>query len=57
MAVFLRPGQRQAGAFGVSYDADRGDAGGSAGVIHNPNARLALTDQRRRLPVFEHRYH
>ncbi|KAK9844106.1 hypothetical protein WJX81_004664 [Elliptochloris bilobata] len=53
MAAFLRPGERQPGAFGVSFDADRGNAG--TAVLHNPNARLALSDQRRRLPVFEHR--
>ena len=36
-----------------SLDADRGNA--SSTVIHNPNARLALSEQRRRLPVYEHR--
>ena len=55
MGPFLRPGERQAEAFGVSFslDADRGNA--SSTVIHNPNARLALSEQRRRLPVHEHR--
>jgi len=56
MAAFLRPGERQAGAFGVSFAADRSDAAENVqAVVHNPNERLALADQRRRLPVYKHR--
>ena len=40
-------------AFGISFSADRDD--GSTALLHNPNERLGLQDQRRRLPVFQHR--
>jgi len=53
MAAFLRPGEKRPGAFGVTFDLD---AGGSQAVhIFNKNERLALQEQRRRLPAFQHR--
>ena len=55
MATFLRPGTKQAGAFGIAYDLDRdADRGGSAPVF-NKNEHLAVQDQRRRLPIWQHR--
>lgn len=55
MAAFLRPGERQSGAFGVSFDTDR-DAAAASLPTFNHNEKLALQDQRRRLPVYQHRY-
>ncbi|BDA45458.1 probable ATP-dependent RNA helicase DHX35 [Coccomyxa sp. Obi] len=54
MAAFLRPGERQSGAFGVSFDTDRDTAAASLPTF-NRNEKLALQDQRRRLPVYQHR--
>ena len=54
MSTFLRPGERRPGAFGISFDADR-DAG-AAVPTYNQNEKLALQEQRRRLPVFQHRH-
>lgn len=54
MAGFLRPGERAPAAFGLSFDSDRGEAGGAA-PIYNKNERLALAEQRRRLPIYAHR--
>ena len=57
MASFQRPGQRQASAFGISYAADR-DTGGAPSalpLLYNKNERLAISDQRRRLPIHAHR--
>ena len=58
MASFLRPGQAAQAAFGISFDADReagGGGGGGAVPAHHPDARLALGEQRRRLPIYAHR--
>lgn len=53
MAAFLRPGEKRQGAFGVTFDLD---AGASQAVpIFNKNESLALQEQRRRLPAFQHR--
>ena len=53
MAAFVRPGEKRQGAFGVTFDLD---AGASQAVpIFNKNERLALQEQRRRLPAFQHR--
>ncbi|KAL4419831.1 hypothetical protein ABPG75_006929 [Micractinium tetrahymenae] len=54
MAGFLRPGERAPVAFGLSFDSDRGEAGGAA-PVYNKNERLALAEQRRRLPIYAHR--
>jgi hypothetical protein len=54
MSTFLRPGERRPGAFGISFDADR-DAG-AAVPTYNHNEKLALQEQRRRLPVYQHRH-
>lgn len=55
MAAFLRPGEKRQGAFGVTFDLD---AGGTQAVpIFNKNERLALQEQRKRLPAFQHRCH
>lgn len=54
MAGFLRPGERAPAAFGLSFDSDRGEAGGTA-PVYNKNERLALAEQRRRLPIYAHR--
>ena len=54
MAAFLRPGERKAGAFGISFDSDR-DAGATV-QPYNHNEKLGLQDQRRRLPVYQHRH-
>jgi len=54
MATFLRPGSKQPSAFGVSFDTDR-DAGGAPAPAFNPRERLAIADQRRQLPIYEHR--
>ena len=57
MASFLRPGQASKAAFGISFDADREAGGGGGGAVpaHHPDARLALGEQRRRLPIYAHR--
>ena len=53
MASFLRPGQQAPSAFGLSFD-DR-DAAGAAPPVYNKNERLAISEQRRRLPIYAHR--
>lgn len=57
MSSFLRPGQQAASQFGISFDADRGESsgGGAAAPVWNRNERLALDEQRRRLPIYAHR--
>ena len=57
MSSFLRPGQQAASAFGLSFDTDREAGGGGAGAapVYNKNERLAISDQRRRLPIYAHR--
>lgn len=52
--AFLRPGARQASAFGVSFDTDR-DAVAPLPPVYNRNERLEVAEQRRRLPIYEHR--
>ena len=54
MASFLRPGDRRPAAFGVSFDVDR-DERGAAPPVYNRNERLAVAEQRRRLPIYVHR--
>ncbi|KAK9901246.1 hypothetical protein WJX75_002237 [Coccomyxa subellipsoidea] len=54
MGAFLRPGERQPGAFGISFDSDR-DTNAASVPAFNRNEKLALQEQRRRLPVFQHR--
>ncbi|EIE20207.1 putative DEAH [Coccomyxa subellipsoidea C-169] len=54
MGAFLRPGERQPGAFGISFDSDR-DKNAAVVPTFNRNEKLALQEQRRRLPVFQHR--
>ena len=54
MAAFLRPGEKRPGAFGVTFDLDAGAS--QALPVFNKNERLALQEQRRRLPAFQHRY-
>lgn len=52
--MFKRPGEVHAGAFGISFAADRDtDAGPS--VFVNKNEALALQEQRKRLPIYKHR--
>ena len=53
MAVFLRPGEKRQGAFGVTFDLTAGSS--QPAPIFNKNESLALQDQRRRLPAFQHR--
>lgn len=53
MASFLRPGTKAPSAFGVSFDTDRDTRGSTP--IFNPNERLAISDQRRLLPIYKHR--
>ena len=48
MQGFLKPGQKQASAFGVSFEADRG-TGEQVAVYVDPS--LNLQEQRRRLPI------
>jgi ATP-dependent RNA helicase DDX35 len=57
MSSFLRPGQQAASAFGLSFDTDReaGEGGAGAAPVYNKNERLAISDQRRRLPIYAHR--
>lgn len=54
MSGFLRPGQKQAAAFGISFEADR-DQAATAATVYNAREHLALQDQRSRLPVYKHR--
>lgn len=54
MSGFLRPGQKRAAAFGVSFDSDR-DQAATAAAVYNSKEHLAVQDQRSRLPVFKHR--
>lgn len=54
MSAFLRPGQKTSKAFGVSFESDR-ETDAPAPLLYNSNERLALEDQRRRLPVAQHR--
>ena len=54
MSGFLRPGQKQAAAFGISFEADR-DQAATAATVYNAREHLALQDQRTRLPVYKHR--
>ena len=55
MASFKRPGELAGSAFGLSFsDRDAGPSGGPA-PIYNRNERLALAEQRRRLPIYAHR--
>ncbi|KAK9846930.1 hypothetical protein WJX84_012141 [Apatococcus fuscideae] len=49
MGTFLRPGQRKAAAFGVSFDTDRDTSGASA--IIDTEKQSNLLHQRKRLPV------
>ena len=60
-ASFRRPGEMAPSAFGLSF-ADRGGGGsggggegGAAAPLWNKNTRLALDEQRRRLPTYAHR--
>ena len=53
MAAFLRPGDKRPGAFGVTFDSDAGLS--QAVPVFNKNDKLALQEQRRRLPAFQHR--
>ena len=53
MQGFLRPGQKQTSAFGVSFDADRGISE-PVSVYVNPS--LNLQEQRRRLPISKLRW-
>eukprot|EP00887_Chlorella_sp_A99_P002951 scaffold24.g2951.t1 len=53
MATFLRPGELRPAAFGVSFE-DRGAAAGAV-PVYNKNERLALGEQRARLPIAAHR--
>ncbi len=56
MATFIRPGTQQPSAFGVSYDIDRDrDRLGGGAPVYNKNEHLAVQDQRRRLPIYQHR--
>jgi len=58
MAKFLRPGQRESTAFGVSFETDRDQSGAPLPQPPQPysrNGRLAIADQRRALPIYEHR--
>jgi ATP-dependent RNA helicase DDX35 len=53
--AFQRPGSLRSSAFGISFDADRDATGPPPLPQPNLNERLALSDQRRRLPIFAHR--
>ena len=59
MASFLRPGELRPTQFGISFEDRGGGAGGGAAEppppIFNPHARLAISEQRRRLPIAAHR--
>lgn len=54
MSGFLRPGQKRAAAFGISFESDR-DQAATAANVYNSRDHLAVQDQRSRLPVFKHR--
>ena len=53
MAGFLRPGDRKAGAFGISFDATARDD--SVPVPANRHEHWGLQEQRCRLPMYQHR--
>ncbi|KAG7669128.1 hypothetical protein Ndes2437B_g05251 [Nannochloris sp. 'desiccata'] len=56
MTKFLRPGERRPAAFGVSFETDRDQSGVPLPPLpYNRNERLAIADQRRALPIYEHR--
>lgn len=55
MTSFLRPGQQSASAFGLAFDVDRDAGGAGAAPVFNKNERLAISEQRRRLPIYAHR--
>lgn len=55
MTTFIRPGTQQPGAFGVSYDVDRDRDRLSGAPVYNKNEHLSVQDQRRRLPIHQHR--
>lgn len=55
MATFLRPGQQAPSQFGLAFDVDRDTSGPGVAPVFNKNERLAISDQRRRLPIYAHR--
>ncbi|KAI3425228.1 hypothetical protein D9Q98_008996 [Chlorella vulgaris] len=55
MTTFLRPGQQAAAAFGLAFDVDRDASGAAPAAVFNKNDRLAISDQRQRLPIYAHR--
>jgi ATP-dependent RNA helicase DDX35 len=55
MSKFLRPGERRPAAFGVSFETDRDPTGAPPPQLYNRNERLGIADQRRALPIYEHR--
>ncbi len=55
MTTFLRPGEKKASAFGLSFEVDRDASGAAAPLQYNKNERLAISEQRRRLPIYAHR--
>ena len=55
MSGFLRPGQTSKTAFGVSFDADKDKEAGTAPPIFNANEHLALSAQRKALPIAKYR--
>lgn len=50
---FLRPGERQSSAFGVTFDIDR-DATQAIPPLFNRYQHLRVEDQKRLLPIFKH---
>lgn len=55
MSRFLRPGAKTSAAFGVAFDTDREASDTGWTISYNPRERLAISEQRRRLPIYEHR--
>lgn len=54
MTAFLRPGASSKSAFGVSFEADKGEPS-AAPTVFNANEHLALDAQRKALPIAKYR--